>query len=243
MSRSFRLGPAGLLAALGALVAVACGTDTIELLPLNSGGSGSSGGGTGGRLGGGSGGADSTASGAGAGGVVTPAGGGGTGGAGNGGTAGAFSNGGKGGGYGCFGSACGGFSGAGGGSYSPCPDPTPPWCTPCSSNDDCREPERCNLRVGLCLPGCTTTTDCTNEGHVCDPTYKTCGPCFNDDQCAERGNPKRRACELSLGGRCVECNERVACTQGVCSLNQCVECRNDSDCMGRPCDEIHGRCL
>lgn len=248
MPRSNRLRPAGLLAASVGLVAAACGTDTIDLLPLSAGASSAeAGSGNGGQtLGGhgptGHGGKEFTAGSAGASGGRSGMGGRPSVSAGDGGSAGSFQNGGKGGGY-CAGFACGGTTSGAGGSVDPrCPDPNPnsPWCTSCQGSTDCPPQFSCNGYIGFCRPTCMSGLECPNDG-VCDAMYSTCIACFDDDQCAAEGNPKRRACEF---GRCVECNEHVDCPRGSCHSLQCLICNDDKDCTGgRRCDKTQGRCL
>jgi hypothetical protein len=233
------------LAAFGAMIVVACGTDTIELLPLSAGSSVGSGAGT--HSGNAGAGANLNAGNAGTSGGMAP------GGAGSGGMAGFFPNGGRG---GCSGFSCAGSSGGGGlsgnsggssggnGDNPACADNDLPFCmpSPCTDNSDCRPPFRCNTRLSLCLNGCNSSMDCLLERHVCDPTTNTCVACFEDAQCVDDGSPKTRACEYSTG-HCVECNERVPCLQGTCINLQCIECVNDQDCgAGRICDKVRGRC-
>jgi|SRR6478609_2302485 len=231
MLRFFRLRPAGLLAALGAVVVVACGTDYIELLPLSAG-SAMANGGAGGQEFGGRGGTQPSPLSGSAGSAVAGS----SGGAGgnladggsadvDGGTAGAITNGGRSGsgsGYGGFG-GCGGYGCGGfGGNQPQCSENDLRFCAQCDDKLGCRAPYRCNERIQLCLPACESAEQC-RPARVCDPTFKTCGPCFSDDQCATQGRPDLRACELTTG-RCVECNERVACMDPeVCSLAQCVK--------------------
>jgi len=245
MSRLIRLRPAGLLAASISLVAVACGTDTLDLLPRGAL-AGMAGAGSGGQPLAGTGGVEITAGNAGAasgsqsgmGGLLN-------GGAGDGGNGGSFQNGGKGGGYGCVGFTCGGSNAGGGGGSGGtdprCPEPGSPWCTPCNDSDDCPPQFSCSS-FSYCRPTCTSSWECPKDG-VCDETYGTCGPCFSDPQCAAEGIPKRNACEIVLG-RCVECNERVDCMRGNCVSLQCVICDDDKDCMGgKRCDRGLGKCL
>jgi len=224
MRRFIRLRPAGLLAALGAVVAVACGTDYIELLPLSAGSSSVSGG-FGGQEIGGRGGMPSVA---GTAGNLTAGASSGSGGDTNEGGEGAMGgfapSGGRGyGGFaGCAGFGCGGFGGSGGAPQGQCSENDLRWCAPCDDQLGCRAPYRCNERIQLCLPSCESAEQC-RPARVCDPTFKTCGPCFSDEQCATQGRPDLRACELT-SGRCVECNDRVPCADPeVCAVAQCVK--------------------
>lgn len=242
MSRLFGLRPAGLSAAFGVAVAVACGPSTIDLLPPSAGspaggglgGGGLGGGGLGGAGDGGLAGGERGGKGGGGGvGLVAPVGG----------VAGSLPSGGH---AGCTGFGCGGSldeGGSAGAPDNPCAD-NAPWCMSCVDDDDCHPPSSiCNLRLSLCLTSCATSADCVREGHVCDPTTNTCVACFDDQQCLDDGNPVTRACETRVG-LCVECNQRVACPPGLRCFNlQCVECTSDKDCEpGRHCDEIRGHC-
>jgi hypothetical protein len=241
MSRLNRLRPAGLLVASIGAVAAACGADTIDLLPL-SGGASMALAGRGGspQPSAGSGGMENAAGAAG-GGAGGRGGMGGRATAGEGGNAGSFQNsGGRAGSSGCVGMGCGGtMSGYGGRNDPPCSDPSSPFCTSCTTNDDCPPDFNC-AAYNYCRLACNTSPDCANDG-ICDTTTFTCSPCLSDTQCAADGMPKRLACEF---GRCVECNERVECTRGICRGLQCLTCDDDKDCTaGKHCDKAVGRCF
>jgi hypothetical protein len=236
------LGRAGVLTGLLAVIAVACSSDLVELLPLTGG---TSAGGAGSSAG-----QDTITSGAGTGGsnaagMTTQAGFAGAphAGGGNGG------NGGSGGGA-CFGFGCAGesgFSGSFGGPY--CGNGNS--CTPCGSNTNCfsenefclnnvcvqcatagpsqcRQGFNCDLVVGRCAPACDDTSDC-NDGGVCDSNQGTCVWCIENHDCTEDGVPAGDVCYLH---RCVDCTQDTDCrSRGRrCSGFRCVWCLTDNDC-------------
>jgi hypothetical protein len=233
MAKAVGLCGAAALALLGASIASACGSETIDLLepPLAAGGAPSPG------LGGGSGGPQ----------------------AGEGGAAGATSRGGESS-AGDGGAAWGGRPGTGGEEgtepcFGPgcvpcrddlqCPDP---WrcseqlgyCVECDQQDDCPADFRCNVAVGRCTPRCDRFEAC-NEGRVCDAELQACVPCTVNEQCLNDLDQDTRYCRL---GRCVQCYQHEHCSQGarnLCSNWRCVQCITGDDCgdAGR-CNS--GRC-
>jgi hypothetical protein len=213
------------------VVGVACGTNTMDLLPLGVGGGTSSGAvGTGG--GGGSelmttGG---NAAGGGTGGTSA-----GTGGDAASGSSGAPSAGGgaTSGDGGCGGVGCGGDAGGQGGDSGECTDR---FC-PCGPQGQCSMPWRCNERLGLCLPECDGPWECP-EGFLCEES--TCAACTEDTQCERYGPFLRTVC---VNGRCEECAAPSDCPldSPICFGRRCVECVTNDDCVGGLCNKW-GRC-
>ena len=260
MSAPTRSRCAGLLAALTSVVALSCGSDTIDLLPTLSGAPG------GGASGSSSVSGSVTTAG-------TEAGGGGNGGmSGNGGTAGASagvggSTGGKmgnGGRNGCSGPGCGAggelsLGGAfpfvcepsGTSSCQPCVDEgqcpanqhcAQHVCAECARDDDCNGGV-CDKLVHRCAPMCQNSIECRG-GRVCDPAYNACVTCTpNGEGCPPSADMEARMCAPYLR-RCVECLGDANCggDRKHCVRYQCV-CLNNADCGdGMYCDQNSGRC-
>jgi hypothetical protein len=238
MPDTSRLSRGAALAALVSLVAVSCGTETIELLPLVPNG------GTAGGVIAGDGGTG--AIGATSGNAGEPPGGsqsGGMGGQPFGGTGGSFG--------GCTGFGCGGSGdGSGGtggpvcnGGFGPC---TPclsdeqcgDWhcskllgnvCVACTDSSHCKSGLRCDLPVGRCAPSCDANLGC-RDNRVCDPQFLTCVDCTDDEQCEMDDNPDTSFCSFR---RCVECTRDDDCEGSkheLCVNGRCADCFGDKDC-------------
>jgi hypothetical protein len=242
------LGRAGVLTGLLAVIAVACSSDLVELLPV---GGGASTGGAGSAAG-----QDTVTSGAGTGGssaagMATQGGFAGApqAGRGNGGNAGG-GNGGSAGGA-CFGFGCAGesgFSGSFGAPYcgngnscEPCLNDTQceseydhcanNVCVQCATEgpSQCWHGMNCDVLVRRCAPACDSTSDC-NEGGVCDVNQHTCVWCIENGDCQQDGLPGN-VCYLH---RCVDCAQDTDCMKqgrsGRCSGFRCVQCLTNEDC-------------
>lgn len=253
---------AGLLAALAAAVALSCGSDTIDLLPLSAspGSSAASGSGgisssgstgtetSGGGGSGGSGALDNGASGTTAG-TSTSAGAGGGSKPGNGGRNGCSGPGcGAGGGSGT-GTATGGSGGNGGdaafgGTLNfPCEVNGTVPCQACTSDDQC--PSRQHCFHNLCAE-CWIDDQCPNG--VCDKVVHRCAPiCQSTLEC--RGG---RVCDPAYNA-CVSCTSNgEGCPNSgseqdahICYFRRCVECVTDDNCTGdrKNCLGYHCVCL
>ena len=245
MSQAPRLGRAGVLTGLLSVIALACSSDIVELLPLAGGASNGGAGGSAGQdavpssgasTGGSNAGGSPTSQGGLAG--ATQAGGG------NGGAAGG----------GCFGFGCAGengFSGSfggpncGNGSCTPCLNdaqcPLEQHCSALLNNvcvqcsikgpSQCKPNYNCDVLVGRCAPGCDSTFEC-NDDRVCDLNQGTCVSCIDNRECEQDGDPRTSVCYQR---RCVECAQHSDCTkqggeQRWCSKLQCVQCLSDKDC-------------
>jgi hypothetical protein len=262
MSHAPRLRPAGLLAALASVVAVACGSDTIDLLPPVAdaiGGGGASNAGTRADVGGGiMGGAGSIIPVAAAGNAGSFAG--------RGGTPGGSGQAGRNGSGDCTGPGCdsGGNTSFGGTFNFPCEltgtcttclkdsqCPTDRYCVhniclECSNDKQCKPGYSCDRLIGHCSPSCQNSLEC-RDGRVCDPTQGACVTCTpNGDECPspDGNDPEARICYFR---RCVECTGDQDCTQGArpyCVENRCIECLRDEDCGGgnMRCDRGSGHC-
>jgi hypothetical protein len=257
MSVAPRRSQAGLLAALASLVAVSCGSDTIDLLPSLEGGSvGQAGSSAGSSSGGTSAGSSGTSQG-------------GT--SGNGNVAGMLSMGGNqnGGsltlcsGYGCggfgtnpFGGGFGDVCNGGNGYCTPCAsdEQCPPElhcshilgnvCVQCTERRHCRPGFSCDRWRGRCGPSCQSALDC-GDGRVCDTLQNTCVACLDNEECEQDGDPDTHICYQQ---RCVECQVNADCMHNdrhVCAALRCVQCAANEDCnagMG-VCDIGRGQCL
>lgn len=209
---------------LAAALVVACGTDTIDLLPAGVGGSVS--GATGG------GGAAGTA-------MTSGGGGGGSGGSGAGVGGGASGNGGVGGASGCSGLGCGGFGSNDGfgGEGGECKD-FEVFC-PCGPEGRCGIDTKCNERLGLCTRKCDYPFECGGDGFLCEE--HSCAICNDDQQCEQYGSFGRREC---VDGRCEECEESSDCPDEspMCVGRRCIQCLTNEDCLSRVCNKPRGRC-
>jgi hypothetical protein len=255
MTAAQRLRQAGLVAALGAAMALACGSDVIDLLPPASGLSG--GAGTagspvqagmdteGGKAGSdampqaGSAGSGGTSAGGGSGGVSV----GGFAGCSSGFNCGGFNDG-FGGGFGCI-NGPGGCISCSNDDECPlgkhCSHFLGNICVQCADKGQCRQGYTCDRLVGRCGKSCESTIDC-DEGHVCDMAQGTCVSCFDNRDCEQDPDPDTRFC---VARRCVECMVPGDCIvpgRPVCAAFQCVECAGDDDCGGRHCDIGRGQC-
>ncbi|MBN2693044.1 hypothetical protein JXR93_00150 [bacterium] len=112
----------------------------------------------------------------------------------------------------------------------------------CSSHNDCAEGYHCDLQNGVCVEnsaGCTTSDDC-EDGEICE--NQVCIPyngCSTDSDCIEEGKP---ACNTT-SGLCYECLTNEHCADGYrcnTSLNSCqleflecqgVSCSGNGDCV------------
>ena len=237
------LGRAAIFAALGPLVAVACGSETIDLLPPQMGqeAAGSAGDSAGGSTtssgaGGNAGASGSAAS------------------AGNGGTA-----------VTCFGLGCAGSFNFGGfgGTFMDDDDcnPQEQQCAPCQVDEQCPNDDRCSLLlggkcvecaqaehcyagfscdlgVGRCAQACQESIDCPEE-RVCDESGGVCVECLDHFDCGL----EERYCN-KLSHRCVECLSDDDCGESkVCAGGNCTECYLDKHCdAGLHCDIPRGHC-
>lgn len=225
MPRASGLRHASLLAAV---VALSCGTDTIELLPAGMGG-GASGGPGGASVSG----AESTNGGSASGAGASSGGAGGS-------AAGASGSFPGGGGSGCNGFGCGGFaSGAGaGGDANDCSD-NHVFC-PCGPQGRCSFGTKCNARIGLCMPKCDSPLECGGEALLCEE--HSCAPCSEDEQCEQYATFDRRVC---VEGRCEQCEGPSDCPaeSPLCVGRRCLQCLDDDDCPDHAvCDKARGRC-
>jgi hypothetical protein len=242
---------AGSFAASLALVVLACGSETIDLLPDRSAGgaamatagqsnAGTESAGLAGALTSDSGGGGS---GSGSGGVSAGTGSGGS----CGGTCGGDNVGGavSSGGYfnGCpYGTACQRCADDGG-----CPDRLHcsqqfGVCVECDELTACRQGFRCNVSTGRCAPSCDRSDDCT-DGRVCDQELGACVQCWSHQQCENDPWPSTHRCVL---GQCVECTQASDCQdpeRPICSQNElrCVQCWFDQQCPFNQRCEL-GRC-
>ncbi|MDF3071991.1 MAG: hypothetical protein K0R38_7592, partial [Polyangiaceae bacterium] len=210
---------------LAAALVVACGTDTIDLLPAGVGGSVSG----------------ATAGGSAAGTAMT-SGGGGSGGSGAGFGGGASGSGGVGGASGCSGLGCGGFGSndgfAGeGGEGGECKD-FEIFC-PCGPQGRCGVGTKCNERLGRCTQQCDYPFECGGDGFLCEE--HSCAICTDDQQCEQYGSFGRREC---VDGRCEECAESSDCPDEspMCVGRRCIQCLTNEDCPSRICNKARGRC-
>ncbi len=225
MPRASRLRHATLLAAI---VAVACGTDTIELLPLGTGGSAAGAAGSVSAAGLGGGGTSLGGASAGLGGSS----------GGSSGAGGSFATGGG----GCSGLGCGGFGsengfGGFGGDGGDCDDNH--FLCPCGPQGRCAFGTKCNPRLDVCLAKCENALEC-REGFLCED--RTCTQCSLDEQCQQFGTFERNVC---VEGRCEECRGPSDCPDDrpMCVYRRCVQCDSDDDCPeSAVCDEARGRC-
>jgi hypothetical protein len=254
-----RIRQAGLLAGLAALTALACGSDTISLLPVPNPGGGSAG--------------ESTSAGSGGSEATPNAGRSNEGGSRNGSGAGRGGNGNAGGsvdggsassfgGSLCNGQSCAGGSpgtgnanGFGGGTCiagidncTPCETDaqcpmdmrcgssskqTKNKCVTCVEDSDCDHGLRCDVPIGRCAPPCRSSEDCGPD-KLCDTTFGVCVQCASQNDC-ERIRPDLQACHMH---RCFECEYADDCTGpglGFCIGYRCIECFTKEDCGGRPC--------
>jgi len=255
MSSTPRSHCAGLLAALTSLVALSCGSDTIDLLPTLAGASGGSASGSGGA-----GGSFTTAG-------TEASGGSNSGMPGNGGMAGASagvggSAGGRlgsGGHNGCSGPGCGGSLGgafpflceqSSVSSCQPCADEgqcpanqhcAQHFCAECARDDDCNGGV-CDKFAHRCAPMCQNSIECRG-GRICDTTFNACVTCTQTEGCPPSTDMDARICDPYLR-RCIECLGDANCggDRKHCVRYQCV-CLNNADCGdGMFCDQNSGRC-
>lgn len=269
MSDTRSLGRAALAVAVASAIAVACGSDLVDLLPPMSRAGSAGAAGTG---------AISSAGTTSSGGMRNDAGSSPTS---QGGISGALTTGGNGGTFngGCsgFGFGCGdggenpGFGGSFGGSFGGPFCPAFGSCTRCVSDAQCLAPEphcsrflgnicvecaengsgqckpgqSCDRNVGRCGQSCKSSADCL-DNRFCDLMEGTCVACFDNRQC--ESNPAGHLCYLR---RCVQCLDDADCTLGDrrhCANLECVQCTSDKDCTGTNggaghCDTAHARCL
>jgi hypothetical protein len=202
-----------------ALAPLACGADTISLLPAMGGSAGEAAGtagthnDTGGDAGNEShGGAD--------------------GGAGRSGSAsgGSLSNGGS----SCSGSGCAGFGNGGAptfGGNAQCVSPFDN-CTPCGPNQQCPNGMHCSVELQNKCVWCLRDEDCGSRDAHCDVTTGRCGPpCDAEQRCTDA-----RVCDVAQDV-CVQCVGRQDCERNrpdlpYCHQRRCVECEVSDDCSG-----------
>jgi hypothetical protein len=256
-----RIRQAGLFAGLAALTALACGSDTISLLPVPSASGGSAG--------------QAATAGSSNGGEATPsAGRNNDGGSRNGSGAGRGGNGNVGGnvdqagalsfgGSLCNGQSCaGGFNGAGNpsgfgggtcvagidnctpcGPNGQCPmdmrcgtsKQTKNRCVWCVEDADCDHGMSCDIATGRCAPPCRSSEDCQAD-RICDMASGVCVQCASSNDC-ERTRPDLPVCHAH---RCYECEFADDCTGpglGFCIGYRCIECFTKEDCGGRFCED------
>ncbi len=257
MIEALRLRRGAALAALIALAAAACDTETIELLapratagsteagqPAMLPGGGAAGvpshGGSSGDPQGGTGASSGSAGSA-------------LGEAGSGGDGDCEGCGGVGGGAGGSGGVLGGPNCSGGpGTCSPCQsdEQCGDWhcsqqlggiCVQCTDSSHCKPGSRCDGVVGRCAQSCEGNLTC-REGRICDPQFLTCVACIDDEQCEQDGDPQTAYC---AGRRCVECTRNDDCTRGsknLCLGGRCAECFFDKDCGPGGYCAPDGRC-
>jgi len=245
-----RLRQAGLLAGLAALLAVACGADTISLLPPMPGGSAGAGAVAG----------NATAGQMPSAGSDNASGGSSSGAGGNAGSVNGGSN--AQGGSICSGLGCGGVVSIGGNIAGPpcfngfdnctpcspqgqCPngqqcDPGRDRCVWCLGDRDCGDKEpHCDRATGRCAPGCDVEQRCV-DGRVCDTAWDVCVQCVTRDDCASRFPDV-----FCHQHRCVECEVSDDCEgpgQRYCLGYRCIECLSDHDCPNNEFCNNDGRC-
>lgn len=256
MSLGRRLRQVGLASGLFAFTALACGADTISLLPPLTGGTAGMAASAGSRSVSDGGDDDND----GHGGSESP----GDAGRGGGGAAGTSPNGGVPSFGGVFCNGCGGLGNASGSlafggntcvpgydNCTPCgPNgqcPMDQQCAPelgnvcvwCQDRDDyCGKDARCDVLTGRCAPACANGELCF-DGKICDKAQGVCLQCASDHDC-DRIRPDM----ICHQHRCVECEVSDDCTgrgRRYCVGYRCYECIENHECPeGKSCDG--GRC-
>jgi hypothetical protein len=114
-------------------------------------------------------------------------------------------------------------------------------CVECDEPGACRLGFRCNVSTGRCAPACERSDDCF-DGKVCDEGLGACVQCSSDTQCEDDQISSTHRCYL---GQCVECTQQSDChdpERATCAPNQlrCVECLFDEQCpFDQRCESNH----
>jgi hypothetical protein len=104
-------------------------------------------------------------------------------------------------------------------------------CVECDETAGCRQGFRCNVSTGRCAPSCESSDDCAN-GKVCDQELGACVQCSTDEQCENDQWSSTHRCAL---GWCVECTQASDCNdqeRPICAPSElrCVQCLFNEQC-------------
>ena len=105
-------------------------------------------------------------------------------------------------------------------------------CGLCRTPADCSSGQWCDTFAGgACKPLCTSNTECTSEGKVCDVSSGTCQlPCSAGCPAGTACDPKANICRAT-------CNIKAPCPDhqicGVTDFECHPECINNNDCAGK----------
>jgi hypothetical protein len=155
--------------------------------------------------------------------------------------------------FGCGSGFCLRCEGGGGTRCSPCDDNTDcasprqcnvalNACLDCLTDADCPPAEVC-YTTGECGTPCTSNANCTGQ-QICDEFGRCSHPsigsqCNADAQCPGAGQCVKGYCVLCEldgdGTACQPCNPGIPCASGnQCDYETatCVQCNEDSECLG-----------
>lgn len=132
--------------------------------------------------------------------------------------------------------------------------------SPCARSSQCTGSERCDARVGFCVPnlgGCDRCMDyeelcCLANEEACDPETKRCRAVSSNECTVATQADDCRPSERCVDGRCVQCVTDEECGPGtICNqaTGSCVSssgCTDDADCAIFPmrrCAPANRQCV
>lgn len=127
------------------------------------------------------------------------------------------------------------------GSYGTCAEVRPETC---NNNCPCGDGLECD--GGRCIRPCESDTNCPDPRSVCRDNICTAVDCRVDAHCGSDGFCVENTClecrteadcggdDICIDGRCYGCLEDSDCASGVCEGNECVDCRDNTQCEVTP---------
>jgi hypothetical protein len=115
-------------------------------------------------------------------------------------------------------------------------------CVSCLSSSDCALGFACDALANHCLPICHEDEDCPAGAHGCDERRAVCYQCDEDRECA---NAQAGHLCATDGSGCVECRKETDCPNRHCDqlTGRCVDCRDGRDCASLLCDSTTFACI
>lgn len=105
--------------------------------------------------------------------------------------------------------------------------------TPCLRTPQCSSSERCDARVGYCVPNLGGCDRCADYPELC------CNP--TDERC----DPETKRCRAVSANQCEVATQAEDCRPGErCLDGRCIQCEADTECgPGTLCNTATGRCV
>ncbi|HYP87642.1 MAG TPA: hypothetical protein VEQ59_05805 [Polyangiaceae bacterium] len=115
-------------------------------------------------------------------------------------------------------------------------------CVTCTTTADCGDGFACDSLANHCLKICAGDLDCLATAHGCDEQRHVCYACDEDRECATSAVGPLCATD---GSGCVQCRTETDCRDKHCDQlsGRCVECRDGADCASQHCDPMTLSCL